>query len=45
MALIPIVVPSVFMGLGLFVSFMQAFIFTVLSMIYISGAVTHEEEH
>jgi F-type H+-transporting ATPase subunit a len=43
MALIPIIVPSVFLGLGLFVSFMQAFIFTVLSMIYISGAVTHEE--
>ena len=42
-ALIPILVPSVFMGLGLFVSFMQAFIFTVLSMIYISGAVAHEE--
>ncbi len=38
-------VPSVFMGLGLFVAFMQAFIFTVLSMIYISGAVAHEEEH
>jgi F-type H+-transporting ATPase subunit a len=38
-------VPSVFMGLGVFVSFMQAFIFTVLSMIYISGAVAHEEEH
>ena len=33
------------MGLGVFVSFMQAFIFTVLSMIYISGAVTHAEEH
>ena len=43
MALIPILVPSIFLGLGLFVSFMQAFIFTVLSMIYISGAVTHEE--
>jgi len=43
MALVPILVPSVFLGLGLFVSFMQAFIFTVLSMIYISGAVTHEE--
>ena len=42
MALIPLVVPSVFLGLGLFVSFMQALIFTVLSMIYISGAVTHE---
>jgi len=38
-------IPSVFMGLGVFVSFMQAFIFTVLSMIYISGAVAHEEEH
>jgi F-type H+-transporting ATPase subunit a len=45
MALIPFVVPSVFMGLGVFVSFMQAFIFTVLSMIYISGAVAHAEEH
>ncbi|MGE5248305.1 MAG: F0F1 ATP synthase subunit A, partial [Verrucomicrobiota bacterium] len=45
MALIPLVVPSVFMGLGLFVSFMQAFIFTVLAMIYISGAVAHAEEH
>ncbi len=45
MALIPIVVPSVFLGLGVFVSFMQAFIFTVLAMIYISGAVTHQEEH
>ncbi len=45
MAIVPFVVPSVFMGLGVFVSFMQAFIFTVLSMIYISGAVSHEEEH
>jgi F-type H+-transporting ATPase subunit a len=45
MALIPFVVPSVFMGLGVFVSFMQAFIFTVLAMIYISGAVAHAEEH
>ncbi|HEY5995794.1 MAG TPA: F0F1 ATP synthase subunit A [Candidatus Deferrimicrobiaceae bacterium] len=45
MAIVPFVVPSIFMGLGVFVSFMQAFIFTVLSMIYISGAVSHEEEH
>ncbi|MCL5966949.1 MAG: F0F1 ATP synthase subunit A [Deltaproteobacteria bacterium] len=45
MALVPVVVPSIFLGLGVFVSFMQAFIFTVLSMIYISGAVAHEEEH
>jgi F0F1-type ATP synthase membrane subunit a len=33
------------MGLGVFVSFMQAFVFTMLSMIYIAGAVVHEEEH
>jgi F0F1-type ATP synthase membrane subunit a len=33
------------MGLGLFVSFMQAFVFTILSMIYILGAVAHSEEH
>lgn len=45
LGLVPFVVPSVFYGLGLFVSFMQAFIFTVLSMIYIAGAVAHEEEH
>ncbi len=45
MALVPFVVPSIFMGLGVFVSFMQAFVFTVLSMIYIAGAVVHEEEH
>ncbi|HEX8044163.1 F0F1 ATP synthase subunit A [Candidatus Deferrimicrobium sp.] len=45
MALIPLVVPSGVMGLGVCGSFMQAFIFTVLSMIYISGAVTHAEEH
>jgi F-type H+-transporting ATPase subunit a len=45
MALVPFVVPSIFMGMGIFVSFMQAFIFTVLSMIYIAGAIAHEEEH
>jgi F-type H+-transporting ATPase subunit a len=45
MALVPFVVPSIFMGLGVFVSFMQAFVFTMLSMIYIAGAVVHEEEH
>ena len=31
--------------LALFVSFMQAFIFTTLSMVYILLAVQHEEEH
>ncbi len=45
LGLVPFVVPSIFYGLGVFVSFMQAFIFAVLSMIYIAGAVEHEEEH
>lgn len=45
LGLVPFVVPSIFYGLGVFVSFMQAFIFTVLSMIYIAGAVAHEEDH
>lgn len=45
LGLVPFVVPSMFYGLGMFVSFIQAFIFTVLSMIYIAGAVAHEEEH
>lgn len=45
LGLVPILVPSIFYGLGLFVSFMQAFIFTVLSMIYIAGAIEHHEEH
>jgi F-type H+-transporting ATPase subunit a len=36
-------VPVVFMGLHVFVSLVQAFIFMVLTMIYIGGAVSHEE--
>ena len=36
-------VPAVFMGLHVFVSLIQAFIFMVLTMIYIGGAVAHEE--
>lgn len=35
-------VPVVAMGLGIFVSFVQALIFTLLTMVYISGAVAHE---
>lgn len=36
-------VPVVFMGLHVFVSLIQAFIFMVLTMIYIGSAVSHEE--
>jgi F-type H+-transporting ATPase subunit a len=38
------IIPAIFIGLGIFVSFLQAFIFTVLSAIYISLATTHEAE-
>src|ERR1700730_13924037 len=35
-------VPVVFMGLHLFVAFLQAFIFMLLAMIYVGGAVAQE---
>ncbi|MCC7176678.1 MAG: F0F1 ATP synthase subunit A [Bryobacterales bacterium] len=41
-SLVPLVVPAVFMGLHVFVSFLQAFVFALLTMIYLSGAVSHE---
>ena len=36
-------VPAVFMGLHVFVSFLQAYIFMLLTMMYVAGAVSHEE--
>jgi F-type H+-transporting ATPase subunit a len=41
--LVPVAVPAVFMGLGLLVAFLQAFVFALLSMIYIGLAL--EEAH
>lgn len=43
--LVPLLVPVIFLALGLFVSFIQAFVFSLLSMIYISLATAHEEHH
>ena len=37
--LVPIAVPAIFMGLGLFVAFLQAFVFALLTMIYIGLAL------
>jgi F-type H+-transporting ATPase subunit a len=34
--------PVIFMGLHVFVALLQAFIFMLLAMIYVSGAVAHE---
>jgi F-type H+-transporting ATPase subunit a len=41
-SLVPIAVPSVFLGLHLAVSVIQAFVFMLLTMIYLSMAVAHE---
>jgi F-type H+-transporting ATPase subunit a len=41
-ALIPILVPAVFMGLHVFVSLLQAYIFMLLPAVYISMAVSEE---
>ncbi len=35
-------VPIVFLGLGLFICFVQAFVFTLLSSVYVSMAVSHD---
>jgi F-type H+-transporting ATPase subunit a len=35
--------PAIFMGLHVFVAFLQAYIFMLLAMIYVGGAVAHEE--
>ena len=40
--LTPFIIPAIFIGLGVFVSFLQAFIFTLLSSIYISLAISHD---
>lgn len=43
LGLVPAVVPAIFLGLGLLVSFLQAFVFALLTMIYIGQAL--EEAH
>lgn len=40
--LVPLLVPLPVMFLGLFVAFVQTFVFMLLSMAYFSGAISHE---
>jgi F-type H+-transporting ATPase subunit a len=42
MSLVSLGVPVVFMGLHVFVSLLQAYIFMILTMVYVGGAVAHE---
>ena len=43
--LVPLIVPIPFLILGLLVSIIQAYVFTVLTMVYIALAVAHQEDH
>ncbi len=43
LGLVPVALPAIFMGLGLLVSFLQAFVFALLTMIYIGQAL--QEPH
>ena len=40
--LVPVGIPVIFYFLGLFVCFMQAFVFTMLTMIYVSLSISHD---
>jgi len=37
-----LVAPALFMGLHVFVSFLQAYIFSLMTMMYVAGAVAHD---
>ena len=39
--ILPLVLPIPFLGVGIFISFLQAFVFLILSLIYLSGAMEH----
>ncbi|MGJ5820118.1 F0F1 ATP synthase subunit A [Paludibaculum fermentans] len=43
LSMVPWVIPVIFMGLHVFVSFVQAFIFMMLSMVYVGESVAHED--
>jgi len=38
-----LLVPALFMGLHVFVSLLQAYIFMLLTMMYVGGAVAHDQ--
>jgi F-type H+-transporting ATPase subunit a len=42
LSLVKIIIPVIFIALHVFVSFLQAYIFMLLAMVYVGGAVAHE---
>ncbi len=43
MGMLPFILPWPMMGLGIFGAFLQTFVFIMMTMVYIGGAVTAEE--
>jgi F-type H+-transporting ATPase subunit a len=43
-SILPFLLPLPFMAVAIFTGIIQAFVFTLLACIYVSGAVAHEEE-
>jgi F-type H+-transporting ATPase subunit a len=41
-SLVPVGIPVIFLGLHVFISLIQAFVFMLLTMIYLSLAISHE---
>lgn len=41
-SLVPILLPVIFYGLGVFVAFIQAFVFCLMTMVYISLSTSHD---
>jgi F-type H+-transporting ATPase subunit a len=44
-SIIPFILPLPFMAVAIFTAIIQAFVFVLLTCIYIGGAVAHSEEH
>lgn len=44
-SIIPFFLPLPFMAVAIFTSLIQAFVFVLLTCVYLAGAVAHEEEH
>jgi F-type H+-transporting ATPase subunit a len=42
-SLVPVIVPWPMMALGIFTALLQAYVFALLSAVYIAGAIEHEE--
>ncbi|MEA3421401.1 MAG: F0F1 ATP synthase subunit A [Acidobacteriota bacterium] len=44
-SILPFFLPLPFMAIAIFTAIIQAFVFVMLSCVYLAGAVAHEEEH